>query len=164
MEKDLLNDENKRVEEEVVDNTDYIEAIKDLKQNSVERSKYDNLKAENKKLLNALVNGQEVKVEGKQEVDIKKLREQTFYNENQTDLEYITNVLNLRKALIEKGEVDPFVPNGRKIAPTDADIAAAERVANGLQEMVDIADGNNTVFLNEYQRNVGDIALPKRKK
>lgn len=164
MEKENIVEE-KRIEENVVDNTDYIEAIKDLKQNSVERSKYDNLRAENKKLLDALVNGQAAPVEEKKEpVDIKKLREQTFYNENQTDLEYITNVLALRKALMEQGEVDPFVPNGKKIAPTDADLVAAQRVADGLQEMVDVAEGNNTVFLNEYQRNVGDIALPKKKR
>ena len=43
----------------VEDNTqDYINAIKDLKQNSVNRSEYEKLRAENKKLIDAVVNGQ----------------------------------------------------------------------------------------------------------
>ena len=56
-----MQDENlKRDEEEVVDNTNYIDAIKDLKQNSVSKEKYDALAAENKKLVDALVNGEEI--------------------------------------------------------------------------------------------------------
>ena len=45
---------------EVEDMTqDYIAAINELKQNSVDRNKYDELRAENKKLLQAVVNGQQ---------------------------------------------------------------------------------------------------------
>ena len=43
----------------VEDNTqDYLAAIKELKQNSVDRSEQDKLRAENKKLIDAVVNGQ----------------------------------------------------------------------------------------------------------
>lgn len=42
---------------------DYLEAIKSLKENSVDRSKYDELRAENKKLLQSIVNGQQVEIE-----------------------------------------------------------------------------------------------------
>ena len=54
-----MTDEEKKVETGKVDDTqvDYIEAIKNLKQNTVDRSKYDELKAENKKLLDSIVNG-----------------------------------------------------------------------------------------------------------
>ena len=46
---------------EVEDMTpDYLAAINELKQNSVDRSEYDKLKAENKKLINAVVNGQQI--------------------------------------------------------------------------------------------------------
>ena len=45
---------------DAVDNTDYIAAIKELKQNSVDRSKYEALRAENKKLLDSIVNGTEI--------------------------------------------------------------------------------------------------------
>ena len=61
-----MTEEEKKVETGKVDDTqvDYIEAIKNLKQNTVDRSKYDELKAENKKLLDSIVNGQSVDVAG----------------------------------------------------------------------------------------------------
>lgn len=46
---------------------DYIEAINTLKQNTVDRQKYNELKAENKKLLDSIVNGQEIEVTKKVE-------------------------------------------------------------------------------------------------
>lgn len=161
----LLDEENKTVETgEVVDNTDYIEAIKSLKQNSVDRSKYDALKAENKKLLDSIVNGTEVALEvKKEEPSIKELREKVFNNPNQTNLEYITNALNLRDALIENGEEDPFVASSSQYTPDANDYARAEKVATVLREMVDTADGDPNVFLNEYQRRVKEVNIPKRK-
>ena len=142
---------------EVVDNTDYIAAIKELKENSVDRSKYDALKAENKKLLQAVVNGQQI--EGQVQVEqpsIEELRSKLFRSEDNalTNLEYIDTALKLRTALIEKGEPDPFVPTGSKYNPTQADYEKAERVATILQEMVDDSQGDPHVFLNEYQRRV----------
>lgn len=161
----LLDEENKTVETgEVVDNTDYIEAIKSLKQNSVDRSKYDALKAENKKLLDSIVNGTEVALEvKKEEPSIKELREKVFNNPNQTNLEYITNALNLRDALIENGEEDPFVASSSQYTPDANDYARANKVATVLREMVDTADGDPNVFLNEYQRRVKEVNIPKRK-
>ena len=41
---------------------DYIAAINELKQNTVDRQKYDQLKAENKRLLDSIVNGQEIDI------------------------------------------------------------------------------------------------------
>lgn len=138
----------------VVDNTDYIEAIQTLKQNSVDRSKYEELRAENKRLLQAVVNGQpaEERVEVAKP-DINELRK-ALVKEDQTNLDYITNALKLREAVIAEGGEDPFVPVGSKYTPTAADYERANRVATVLQEMVDEADGDPQVFLNEYQRRV----------
>ena len=159
----MQEQETMRTEEEVVDNTDYIEAIKDLKQNSVDRSKYDALKAENKKLLDSLVNGQVVEVPKEaQPKDLQELRDKVFKPETQTNLEYITNVLNLRNELLERGYEDPFVPQGSQINATQADYDRANKVATILQEMVDTADGDPNVFLNEYQRRVKDTNIKKK--
>ena len=152
-----------RTEADVVDNTDYLEAIKTLKQNSVERSKYDALRAENKRLLDSLVNGQvaESTTEPVSKVtkeSIQKLREELFNSENLTNLEYVTKALELRDSLISIGEDDPFVPHGTKLSVTNQDYEIAEKVAQGLKEMVLEADGNSEVFLNEYQRKVKDSA------
>ena len=132
---------------------DYIEAIQTLKQNSVDRSKYDELRAENKRLLQAVVNGQPGEVAAEEhEVDINDLR--LALTKEQTNLEYITNALKLREAVLNQGGEDPFVPVGSKYTPTAADYERANRVATVLQEMVDEADGDPQVFLNEYQRRV----------
>lgn len=150
--KNLLTSETGTVEDMT---PDYLEAIKSLKENSVDRSKYDELRAENKKLLQAVVNGQTLDVEAVQpKVDIQELRNKLFNNSEQTNLEYVTNVLNLRKALIESGEEDPFVPQGSQYNPTQADYEKANRVATVLQEMVDISEGDPNVFRNEYQKRV----------
>ena len=141
----------------VVDNTDYIEAIQTLKQNSVDRSKYEELRAENKRLLQAVVNGQpaEEKVEIAKP-DIQELRRKLANSseEGLCNLEYVETALKLREAVIAEGKEDPFVPIGSKYTPTAADYERANRVATVLQEMVDEADGDPQIFLNEYQRRV----------
>lgn len=145
---------------EVEDMTpDYLAAIKELKQNSVDRAEYDKLRAENKKLLDSIVNGQSVEVEPVPEKkSIEELRE-AYLKEDQTNLEYITNTLNLRKALIEEGKPDPFLPIGNQILPTDEDVAAANKVAEVLQECVDYAEGDSSVFTNELQRRLVDVKI-----
>lgn len=138
---------------------DYLSAIKTLKQNSVDRAEYDKLRAENKKLLDSIVNGQSVEVESVPEKkSIEELRE-AYLKEDQTNLEYITNTLNLRKALIEEGKPDPFLPIGNQILPTDEDVAAANKVASILQECVDYAEGDSSVFTNELQRRLVDVKI-----
>ena len=141
----------------VVDNTDYIEAIQTLKQNSVDRSKYEELRAENKRLLQAVVNGQPA--EEQVEVvkpDIQELRRKlaTSSEDGLCNLEYVETALKLREAVIAEGKEDPFVPIGSKYTPTAADYERANRVATVLQEMVDEANGDPQIFLNEYQRRV----------
>lgn len=140
---------------------DYIAAIQELKQNSVEREKYNQLKAENKKLLDAIVNGQELDVPKQvNKRSIEEIRNELFNGEKDlSNLEFIQNALELRSALIENGEPDPFLPVGYQITPTDADIAAAEKVATVLQECVDYAEGDSAVFTNELQRRTVDVKI-----
>ena len=75
----------------------------------------------------------------------------------------MANALKLRSALIAMGEPDPFLPCGEKTLPTDADVATAERVANVLQECVDIAEGDSQIFTNELMRRTVDTGPIKRK-
>lgn len=160
----MENQENLVPNEEASMETDYVEAIKNLKQNSVSKADYDALRLENKKLLQAVVNGQTVEVEPEEpEVDLAQLRKNVFDNPNQTNLEYVTNVLKLRDAVLEKEGYDVFVPQSSQYSPTQDDIARANKVAEQFKEMVDIADGNPNVFLNEYQRRVKDD-IPIRRK
>ncbi len=143
---------------EVVDNTDYITAIKELKENSVDRSKYEQLRAENKKLLDSIVNGTPVEVKVEDKKSIEELRA-AYLKEDQSNLEYITNALALREAIMAEGKPDPFLPIGEQIMPTDSDIATAQKVANVLQECVEYAEGDSAVFTNELQRRLVDVKI-----
>ena len=44
------------------------------------------------------------------------------------------------------------------------DYEAAQRVAEGMRNLVDYANGNNEVFLSEYQRRVRDTSKTILKK
>lgn len=156
----LLNSESGEVEDMT---PDYLATIQQLKQNSVDKAKYDALRLENKKLLDAVVNGIPVETQAQvQKEDIQTLRNKVFNNPNQSNLEYITNALNLRNRLLEEGYEDPFVPQGTQISATQADYDRANKVATVLQEMVDESDGDPNVFLNEYQRRVKDTSIKKK--
>lgn len=153
MNEELIN-ETGNVDDTAVD---YISAINELKQNTVDRSKYNELRAENKKLLESIVNGQQIEIaqpEAKKSVE--ELREE-WLNPDNTNLQYIDSALKLREALIAEGKPDPFLPVGRQILPTDDDIACANKVASVLQECVDYAEGDSYAFTNELQRKLVDV-------
>lgn len=148
----------------VPDGVDYVAAINELKQNSVSKAQYEKLQGENKKLLDALVSNKQIDVPAEKPADIKELRKNLFNNESGlSNLEYVENALKLRKALMDAGERDPFLPVGSKVQPDYDMVAKAEAVAKGLQEMVDFADGDSGIFNAEYQRRVVDT-MPMRQK
>lgn len=141
---------------------DYIEAIKNLKQTTVDKTAYDALRSENKKLLESLINGEEIQPQNKVLTEsIEELRKDVLTNDSLTNLEYWDKVLKLRSALLKRGDEDPFVPQGNKVSATQADYATAEKVATIMQEMVDNAEGDPNVFLNEFQRRVKDTQIRK---
>lgn len=149
---------------EQVDNNQYIQAINELKEKTVDKEKYIKLQQENKKLLDSIVNGTEIDL-GKQtekKKTIKELRDD-YFKADQSNLEFVKNTLALRQAIIDSGKPDPFLPIGNKIIPSEEDIATATRVANVLQECVDYADGDSNAFTNELQRRTVDIPMPRRK-
>ena len=154
-----MEEEKKAVsgtESQIDTNQDYISALNEMKKNTVSKEAYDKLREDNKKLLDTIVSGQSLEqTEVKQEVDVDALRKELFGKSRRdlSNLEYVDKALQLRKALMEKGEQDPFVMKaGRTSSPEAEDFKKGERVASFLQECVDIADGNDSVFDNEFQR------------
>lgn len=149
----MLEDQETVVTGAVEDSTqDYLEAIQSLKQNSVDRSEYEKLKAENKKLINAVVNGQSVDVESQpKHRDADTIRDELFNNEH-SNLDYVKLALELRSTLIAEGKPDPFLPMGSQISPTAEDVEKAEKVASIYQECIDYADGDSKLFTQELQR------------
>ena len=146
-------------QENVNDSIDYIEALKEMKQNSVTRESYDKLKGENKKLLDALVNGQQLDLPKEAPVDIDQLKKDLYgkNGKNLSNLEYVSKTLQLREQLIANGEQDPFLPYGNKVTITAEHIDAAQRAADVLQQCVDFADGDSGIFSAELQRRTKEV-------
>lgn len=165
---------NKQIEsgEQVVNNDsgiDYISTIREIKQNSVPRKQYEELQAENRELLDTLINGGQVTnvVEAPAKT-IQDMRKELFSKEAAdkefTNLEFVTKSLELRDAIIESGGTDPFLPVGKGIDLTREDYEAAEFTAQQFRECIDIANGNSEVFTAELMRRTVDNALPTAKK
>lgn len=160
-EKELNNVTGTQVEDST---QDYLAAIKELKQNSVGRDEYEKLKAENKKLIDAVVNGQVVEEPAQNLVhsqeEIQQLRNELFNNEKDlSNLEYVSKALELREALMENGQPDPFIPVGKQISPTREDIEIAEKCAQVYKECIEYAEGNSEVFTNELMRRTRDVRI-----
>lgn len=141
---------------------DYINAIQELQANTVSKDLYDKLKDEKQRLLNALVKGEKIEGPKKAEPNIGELRQKLFDKDSQmSNLEFVSKSLELRDALIEKGEPDPFLPIGSRIAPTNEDLQQAENVAQVYRECIEYAQGDSEVFTNELMRRTVD-AMPSR--
>lgn len=146
---------------EEMNNEQYIAAIEEMKANTVSRDAYNKLRNENKQLLDALVSGKEIPQEPVKAPTPDELRKKLFGGQDMSNLEYVETALSLRDSLIAAGERDPFLPYGDKVDLTSEQIATAEKVAAGLKEMVDFAEGDSGVFSAEYQRRVKDVSIPR---
>jgi len=158
-----MQDENLevRIEENTEDGSQYIDAIKGLREEiASEKAKNEALRRDNKNLLDSLVNGQGVDITPEPKKTMQELIE-ACNDPNKNNLELTEAMLEYRKAVIEQGGIDPFVPHGHKYSPSQADFDRGEKVAAVLQDMVDIADGNNDVFLRESSRRIVDNSIPK---
>lgn len=144
---------------------DYISAINEIKANTVSKEAFAKVKAENKKLLETLVNGQELSQEqAAPRPSVQELRTKLFDDSQKSNLEYVTTALELRQALMDKGERDPFLPYGDKVEVTSTMYQDAEDVAAVLQECVDFADGDSGVFTARLQAKLMDSAIPNKKR
>ena len=145
------------------DTNNYIEAIKEIKANSVSKQAYDKLREENKQLLDSLINGKEIELpKQKEPVDVNKIRSKLFDEDRPlSNLEYVSNALKLRDELLERGERDPFLPYGQNISPTDEDIIKADRVATVMKECIEYSGGDSELFTNELMRRTND-AMPAK--
>lgn len=156
-----MNPENENLENE---NVDYINAINELKANTVDKKAYDKLKAENKQLLDTLVNNGQLSTEsaGSKE-SAEDLRKELFGSKPLTNLDYVKKALELRETVMDEGGRDPFIPSGTHAKVDDYDIATAEKVATMLQEIVDYSNGDPEVFTMELQRRTIDTQPSYRK-
>ena len=158
LEKDLQDD----LEDDK--NKDYIEAIKDLKKNTVPKEDYESLKAENKKLLQAVIDGDKIdlsQTENKQ--TIKDLKEELFKNDL-TNLDFCKKALELRSSLMAEGKGDPFLPTGKSVPLTEDDYSAVDRVVDVLEQCIEAADGDPHVFNLAFQKRLQEPSILSRRR
>lgn len=162
-----MPNENENTETVENENLDYIETIKQLKQTTVPKTELEKLQAENKKLLNTLLEGGELEAAATapQKRSSDEIRKELFSDaaENFTNLEFAQKAIELREAILDEGGADPFVPQGLKIVPDDTDFAAAEKVAEALKSCIEDANGDNEIFTKELMRITVDTAPAKPK-
>lgn len=139
---------------------DPVQAINELKEKMVPREDYLKVLEERNKYCKALIDGttEPSNAPKKAEpVDIDKLRTDLF-TKDLSNLEFVEKALTLRNEIIDKEGKDIFVGSGEKLVPTEEDYRAAQRVADGLQECVTIADGNSEIFTRELMRITKDVS------
>ncbi len=137
---------------EQVDNTAYIDAIRDLKENTVDRKLYQKLKDERDTLIKSLTNGDSLAAaEVAQVRSLAECRED-FLAPSKSECDYLEKVLALREAAMREGELDPFVADGHHVTPTPYDYQRAQEIADIYRECLDYADGDDKVLINEIQR------------
>ena len=125
-----------------------LEEVQKLKDNTVPKAEYDRLLKRNKELTQAWMNNQQQQQKQEDPDTIESLREE-LYSENRkemTNLEAAQKTLKLRQKIIDSGKTDPFLSTNPKAEYSEEEIRTAERVADGLQNMVDEADGNAAYF------------------
>ena len=138
----------------------YIDEIQNLRENTVSKDQYEKKCEENRKLIQSLANGTPLPGAEQEppKPSIEELRKKLANGDQLNNLEYVKTVLALRNSLIEKGEQDPFVPQGANVKPEATDWAAAQRVADAFQSCVDYADGDSEIFTTELMRITKDSA------
>lgn len=140
---------------------DYLDTIQKLKESTVSLDEYNRLKNDHKKLLNTVLEGGSVDVAATApKRKASEIRTELFSDDadNFSNLKFVETALELREAVLDEGGIDPFVPVGQRISATDEDYEKAQKVADALQSCVEIAAGDEGVFIRELERITVDNA------
>lgn len=151
----MANDTNTTVDtQETNEYQEYIDQINELKRTSVSRTEYDKIKEENRTLLSNLVNGTTSVVAEEAPAERESLDElrNRVFNNPKNDLEYVAGILEIRDRVMENGGADPFVNDNGRYQATNEDYMEAENTAQGLRHCVEVANGDNQVFIQEITR------------
>ena len=162
MAEEVKNNDVVSAEEGEATEFDPVQAINELKQNSVSRQEYNKVVKEKNKYLKALVNGSGYENQPKNNLKTLDELKHDIYGDKmdgntkcKNDLELAKTMLEYRNRTIEEegwdmwaGQISPDSPRyGKQLyVPTDDDFASAQEVADYFQYCIDKADGDNKVF------------------
>lgn len=149
-----MNEEN-TIDTEAMTAEDYISELEKIRGSTVSREEYARICKENKQLANALTNGSSINKEPEQKPDLSELRKKVFTDKKKNNLEYFNDVLKFRSASLDQTGNDPFLASTHNYTPTDNDRESSEKIADQIQDCIDYAAGDPTVFTIELQRRCG---------
>lgn len=163
MAEEMINETN---ENDVNDTQKYLDTINELKKNSVSREEYEKLRNENKTLLDNIVNGRTLDAAAEEEAKptAQELRDKLFGKDcdQLSDLEYIEGLCDLRDILLEEEGVDYFAPTGSKYSADFNDKQTAQKVYDGYRHCIEVADGDNHIFVQEMSRITNDVGVLRK--
>jgi len=132
---------------------DYIDAINEIKANSVSKDKYDRILAENKKLLKSLTKGEGMEVPAPKKPSIKEAVAPLADRDNQMlSLEFAEQSLAFRQAVMDAGHRDPWLPQGPNAVITQEHYDNAKNMEQVFKHCIEVAQGDSAVFTNEFNR------------
>lgn len=142
---------------------DLLQALNEVKANSVSKTEYDKLREDNRALLNQIVNG--TASTPTEEVDNKptvaELRSKLGTAHN--DMEYVKSALELREAVLEETGKDIFA--NYAVDDISYEEQQAAMVADVFQQCLDQSDGNPAVFKAQLMTRLVDTPMtPNRKR
>lgn len=123
-----------------------LDAMEEYKKtHSFSNDEYNRVLERNKQLTQIYADNNTEKEKEQDPDTIASLKEELFSEgrKDMSNLKTTEKILKLRTKLMESGERDPFLSSD---ANSQEDFDTAERVAAGLQDMVDQADGDESYF------------------
>lgn len=146
----------------------YLDEIKSLKEGKAKAEK-DLAKAvaENKKLLKDYLDGDIPPADEKdktEEPTEEELRESLYVKKDcKNNLEYFKKTLKLREKVMERGEIDPFVPVGKDMTPEQRHFDSATKIAKEIQSCIDACEDDPEQFNRLFDKKIiGGLPVPGR--
>lgn len=144
---------------------DYIDAIQELKANSVSIDRYNRVVEENKSLIQTLAQGGTLPNAGLPvERSAEEIKKELWGSEPITSqTKFVELSLELRDAVLRETGEDIYVSTGHYITPNAEAYASAEKSATIYRECLDYANGNDEVFINELSRRMVETPIMANK-
>ena len=138
--------------------TDLAQQLADLKKKFVSKEDYDKVVKDRQTLIDAIMEGREDDLIPKPEekVDADKIvKEILVQDNNMSDIEYMTKVLQVRDARIEAGQRDPFLQENYE----ERDVESANNFADNVRECIELAKGDNASFIALFNSRIKDTPM-----
>lgn len=136
-EKNLITEESPETE-----NIDYISAFKELKENTVEKSVHDKLKAEHARLWDAFTSGKELQTP--KQLTTAELWQKLPSAPN--SMEWWQAVMDIRSRELSAGRDDVLMPFGSQVQTTPINQEQADKLARGITYCLERSEGDPDLF------------------